>query len=358
MHLLKAAWIDAHIINPNLTEEQIGQVIHWEIWALVLVLAVASLLRFCSIEQLVDWFHKNAPVVLLLGFLAMSFGYFSFFFSDYFPPYLQPYLEARCRIVNQSDVFTAPLLFTVFTIMLFQKWQSLPPNAKRTRYLLVGLSIISSTVYSGARSIFIAQILSFAVLALLLLWLGRNRRRRDAASLILVVFVGVAAGWAIDNITGCGTFRRADAVIDLIKPDVTFEDFEKTNSIAVRVSSYGRALEAVGQRPFFGSGIASERGFASPGLHHVHNIYLSWMIWGGVVSLISGVVFLLSAALALLRRARTFGNYVLGLSVAGPFLFSQIFDSFLFWQSFLLLAMLVLTLSVALGTQEEEEREA
>ncbi len=34
------------------------------------------------------------------------------------------------------------------------------------------------------------------------------------------------------------------------------------------------------------------------------------------------------------------------------------FDLFLFGQSFLLLAMLALTLSVALGTQEEEEREA
>ncbi|MEO2138443.1 MAG: hypothetical protein ABGW68_00080, partial [Gammaproteobacteria bacterium] len=167
LHLLKAAWIDTNIINSSLTKEQIDKVIHWEIWALVLILGVASLLRFCSIKQLGDWFHRYAPVVLFVGFLAMSFGYFARFFSDYFPPYVLPYLETHCRIKNQGGtVFVAPLLFTVFAIMLFQKWQNLSVNAKRTRHILVGLAVISSTAYGGTRGIFIAQILSFSVLGL------------------------------------------------------------------------------------------------------------------------------------------------------------------------------------------------
>ena len=185
-----------------------------------------------------------------------------------------------------------------------------------------------------------------------------SRGIRDAASLILAVCIGVGVGGAFDTMTGCNFFQRAEAVTSLIKPEVSLEDFRGTNSIAVRVNSYQRALDAAAERPFFGHGIASEPGFDLTLHRHVHNIDLSWMIWGGVVSLISGIVFLLSASLALVRRRRTLGNCVLGLSVAGPFLFSQLFDSFLFWQNFLLLAMLVLTLSMALGTQEEQESRA
>ncbi|HIF96716.1 MAG TPA: O-antigen ligase domain-containing protein [Myxococcales bacterium] len=360
LHLLKAAWIDTNIINSSLTKEQIDKVIHWEIWALVLILGVASLLRFCSIKQLGDWFHRYAPVVLFVGFLAMSFGYFARFFSDYFPPYVLPYLETHCRIKNQGGtVFVAPLLFTVFAIMLFQKWQNLSVNAKRTRHILVGLAVISSTAYGGTRGIFIAQILSFSVLGLLLLWFDRGRGARDAASLVLAVCAGVAVGGAFDSIVGCGFFQRVEVMTSLMKPDLAFDDFQGIEGgIALRVNSYQRALEVFAQRPLLGHGIAAEYGVAAGGLTHVHNIYLSWMIWGGVVSLISGIVFLLSAGLALLRRRRTFGSCVLGLSVAGPFLFSQLFDSFLFFEHFLLLAMLVLTLSVALGTQEEEESRA
>jgi hypothetical protein len=216
--------------------------------------------------------------------------------------------------------------------------------------------VVSATAYGGTRGIFEAQILSFTILGLLLFWFGRShgsRGIRDAASLILAICIGVGVAGAFDTLTGCNFFQRAEAVTSLVKPEVSFDDFQKTGSIAVRVNSYQRALDAVAERPFFGHGIASEPGFDLTLHRHVHNIYLSWMIWGGVVSLISGIVFLLSASLALLRRRRSLDRFVLGLSVAGPFLFSQLFDSFLFWQNFLLLAMLVLTLSMALGAEEE-----
>jgi O-antigen ligase len=353
LHLLKAAWIDVNLINSSLTKDQIDKVIQWEMWALVLILGVASLLRFCSIKQLSDWFHRYAPAVLFLGFLAMTFGYFSLSFPDAFPASVLPHRTSRCRIENQGGIFVAPLLFTVFTIMLFAKWQSLSVGAKRMRQVLVTLSVVSATAYGGTRGIFVAQILSFTILGLLLFWFGRShgsRGIRDAASLILAICIGVGVAGAFDTLTGCNFFQRAEAVTSLVKPEVSFDDFQKTGSIRVRVNYYQRALDAVAERPFFGHGIASE--VAINPNSHVHNIYLSWMIWGGVVSLISGILFLLSAGLALLRRRRTLENCVLGLSVAGPFLFSQLFDSFLFWQHFLLLAMLVLTLSMALGAEE------
>jgi len=358
-HLLKVAWIDVNLINSSLTRDQIDKVIQWEMWALVLILGVASLLRFCSIRQLNDWFHRYAPAVLLLGFLAMTFNYFSLSFPDALPASLLPHRASRCRIENQGGVFVAPLLFTVFTIMLFSKWQSLSAGAKRMRQVLVTLSVVSATAYGGTRGIFAAQILSFSILGFLLFWFGRSqgsqrsRGSRDAASLILAIGMGVGVAGAFDTMTGCNFFRRAEAVTSLIKPEVSLEDFQKTGSIAVRVNSYEKALGAVAERPLFGHGIASEPGFDLTLHRHVHNIYLSWMIWGGVVSLISGIVFLLSASLALLQRRRSLDRFVLGLSVAGPFLFSQLFDSFLFWKNFLLLAMLVLTLSMALGAEEE-----
>lgn len=90
------------------------------------------------------------------------------------------------------------------------------------------------------------------------------------------------------------------------------------------------SLEAVRQAPLFGHGALSLRPIIEGRFHfeHNHNQYLAWLVTGGAVFLVIGLLFLstpalVSNALAPVDRA------VIILSVTGLWGIAMIFDAFL-----------------------------
>ena len=116
---------------------------------------------------------------------------------------------------------------------------------------------------------------------------------------------------------------------------------------------YAIGIEHVSKKPLFGYSIAYEPLLAAP-MNHMHNMYISWCLWGGVFSLLAGMIFLLSPTIGLFLCDKKLSACVLGLSIIGPLSVSMLFDSFLFWESFYLLTTLVICFAYSLGANEED----
>jgi hypothetical protein len=76
-------------------------------------------------------------------------------------------------------------------------------------------------------------------------------------------------------------------------------DIEVMNAGGSRAVLWQVAYSAIFEKPFFGYGFSSEtkliaEHLASSGHLHFHNQYLSWLIWGGVISLLSGLALIFS----------------------------------------------------------------
>ena len=64
---------------------------------------------------------------------------------------------------------------------------------------------------------------------------------------------------------------------------------------------YKASLIEILKAPIFGHGVAYEKIIINniQSRHiHTHNMYLTWLLWGGLISLASGMLFMFAAALA------------------------------------------------------------
>ena len=107
---------------------------------------------------------------------------------------------------------------------------------------------------------------------------------------------------------------------------------------------YKESLIEIFKAPIFGHGVAYEQIMVNkllPGHIHTHNIYLSWLIWGGLLSLTSGMLFMFAAVLSLKNKGAAIKAFIFLLPIA----VSQLFDSFLIWgdinQIFLIFSSMV-----------------
>ena len=115
-------------------------------------------------------------------------------------------------------------------------------------------------------------------------------------------------------------------------------------STSIRLTMYKESLIEVFKAPIFGHGVAYEQIMVNkllPGHIHTHNIYLSWLIWGGLLSLTSGMLFMFAAVLSLKNKGAAIKAFIFLL----PISISQLFDSFLIWgdinQIFLIFSSMV-----------------
>ena len=101
------------------------------------------------------------------------------------------------------------------------------------------------------------------------------------------------------------------------------------SSTWIRLAMYKASLIEILKAPIFGHGIAYEKIIINniQSRHiHTHNMYLTWLLWGGLISLASGMLFMFAAALA--QKKSTAIKATLFLL---PIAISQLFDSFLIW---------------------------
>ena len=213
---------------------------------------------------------------MFLGFGSLSVDYF---------------VSDGCRVSGlNNQVFFAPLAMTTLAIM----WMAIgDPRSQKTLAIsatMIAASIIASTAFAETRGIFVAQMATFGVMFVFLFITGK---RTLAVAVAVGAVGGFALGYLIDALSACDftarTVKYTQSPSEAIVSD---------GGSGPRIRMWKAALGAIVEAPLFGHGVAYEfRLTGGPRHPHVHNIYLSWLVWGGVFSFLSGMAFLLSTML-------------------------------------------------------------
>lgn len=293
-----------------------------------------------------------APAVLGTAILLLAWHYAS---------------SPECRVgLLTKDLMIPPLWLGVFTIGLFHGWARLTPAERWLRHLLVAGAFVAMTAFLGSRGGFLALCLSVPAAALLL-GAGRTigQRVRVVATLGVASALGLVLGLALDLRADCGFAQRVAAIAETITnvdaveitetvwsdrleqaapteegpapaesatppsgtaepapaestpPPAVTADAGLIAGVYIRPLLWRAGLEAIGRAPLLGYGYSNEK-FLTPGdFPHFHQQYISWLIWGGVVVLASGMVLLL-APLATFGVRRSRDGAILALAMIVP----------------------------------------
>jgi len=282
-------------------------------WAIAMLLMVLVFWRFTMIRNLQHLWRYMAPAGLIFSFLVLSIDYFTAFRGS------------ECRVSGYVfNPTVPPVFFTIFTIGSFFGWAGFTKGQRLLRYLLVVMAVIVTTAYAGARMTLLVQIFAFGLLSLILPARDTKERIQLVAVLGGLGVLGVAIGLGFDIIADCSFAKRLSLMVE-----VAGEPAEPgQNSISIRIDLAKQALALMAQNPWTGFGISAEKLIAAPE-YHIHNQYFSWMIWGGVISLISGTAYLVSPSIALLISP-TRDGLILSLAISGIIAVNSISDSLLY----------------------------
>ena len=105
---------------------------------------------------------------------------------------------------------------------------------------------------------------------------------------------------------------------------------------SIRLQMLQKGLIELEGHLFTGRGVYMEPYIAREvlgGHKHLHNNYVSWLIWGGIFVLISGLIWLISPVI-LISQQGGLNNTVFPLMIASLWSVSLLFDSFFAWNGF------------------------
>jgi len=111
---------------------------------------------------------------------------------------------------------------------------------------------------------------------------------------------------------------------------------QSDQSAGFRLGFAYQGLDALQDNLVFGPGARVEPYLAKEVLNghmHLHNNYLSWLIWGGLITLTSGLVWLF-APVVLIKKSHNFTTVIPCLMIALLWSVSLVFDSFFSWKNF------------------------
>lgn len=272
---------------------------------------------------------RGVIIGLMLSMLLLGMDYF----------YLT--IEAQCRAEGYSG---NPQWAAAFLVILVPPVYALWTRNQVMSPLLIGILVCATMVavgaFTGTRMAFYGLIATFGMFFLFHFLKGEQK---NAYQLFLAVLTGLILTVVSDRITACGFVDRivsqihfAPQIIDSIAPTVSESDLKqapempssqgesgvidagtKDTSVlptedevalqsagASRGGMWSSALESISGNIAFGSGRNSEKAIASqsvgghPAYIHVHNQYLSWLIWGGIPGLLSGLLLLIGVRVA------------------------------------------------------------
>jgi len=321
----------------------------FEMWFTSIACIVVSTVFFTTGRNSLNFVTYLIPVGVALAFTVAAFQYFG---------------SAQCRVaLFNANVFAAPLFATAFAVIHLIYFSEQQKSGDALSYFLIFMSLILSSVFAGARSIFIALVV---VIFFLLLFHFVQSRWKTAVKLVSTCIMALLASLIIESYTGCNFFLRIGNVLGFLQNSSTavyFDGLEGIqdvstgeSSMSLRLEMWQRALRLLEGNYTFGLG-AHYEAEVSPGKHpHVHNMYLSWMIWGGVISLISGLVFLVAPIIALKAVHMPFQNISLLIALPMIWMVSMLFDSFLFWKHHYYIFILISTLLYSLHSLHSNNR--
>ncbi|UWQ95288.1 O-antigen ligase family protein [Rhodobacteraceae bacterium M385] len=265
----------------------------WLIAFAVMVLIAASALTMKDVTGSVD---RLVPTAAALAFAYLTVDFLTELHGE------------QCRVAGLSSMVFVPALFaSVFALMSFSSWSVASRFGQGLRLGLVAMSIAISFGYTGSRFIALGQMVIFLFLAITLWRRSRAHGLLSAISVLGAVFVGLA--WAVmaNGLNSCGNAERLVSALEALSHFMGFSAQTGADavpptldaSVSVRVALLQAGLDAAREALWFGNGMWAEENAAAPFNHtHVHNQYLSWTIWGGIVALVSGTLFVLAPLVA------------------------------------------------------------
>lgn len=111
---------------------------------------------------------------------------------------------------------------------------------------------------------------------------------------------------------------------------------QSDRSTGLRLGFAYQGMIALQDNLFFGVGAHIEPHLAQAvlsGHMHLHNNYLSWLIWGGLITLTAGLIWLF-APVVLIKKSHNFTIAIPYLMIALLWSVSLLFDSFFSWKNF------------------------
>ncbi|QPH52267.1 O-antigen ligase family protein [Pontivivens ytuae] len=206
-----------------------------------------------------------------------------------------------CRVeaFNRNPLYP-PIWMTAIVLALFGRWIAGARREIACLYGLVFICSLSAGAFSGARTILLIQMLMFPAAAFLL---GGSDRWRHLVAIGATIAAGVTAALLLDAATGCNLGDRIGKLVEIAQ---TADLSQSGEAELGRFETWTQAIALMPEYWLQGRGFENERYIVieefGSSIHHLHNLYLSWLMGGGIAALLSGLVFLFGPPLVLLRR--------------------------------------------------------
>ena len=331
---------DPRPVNPSL-----------EYYAVAIAMLGVGIVRGLQVRHLAYLFHRLMPLLLGGCFLLLTVLMFA-------------EIRDACRVRGLAPwPFIPALLFSTLALLSLVGWERMNRRERLARIVILALSVVVSTTYTGSRGVAVAQVFVFSLFCLLNFLPSLQGKIPSCSQLLSAGFSGLALSLVLGIATGCGPVSRFASTFETLetmasrlvtsdlptREGVTGSSSEqKTNdaanhealaplvetttdeAIAHRLAMWQTSVAAIWEKPVFGHGSLYLQKLigATYGYEHNHNQYLTWLVTGGIVQLTLGLFFLaipwfVSLGLTLADRL------LLTLAVSVLWGIAMMFDSFL-----------------------------
>lgn len=161
-----------------------------------------------------------------------------------------------------------------------------------------------------------------------------NFRSRTRVVLLMASLL-MASVWAFENVSNSDANNRFTAFQSNLSNNIALARTSDGNTSA-RLLMLQKGISELEGHLFTGRGVYMEPYIAQEvlvGHKHLHNNYVSWLIWGGIFVLASGLIWLISPVI-LISHQGGLSDTVFPLMVASLWSVSLLFDSFFVWNGF------------------------
>lgn len=318
-----------------------------ELYLVATALAGMGLVRGLQIRDIFNKLDLLLPWGLLAVFLGLSYYMFTGQRFD-------------CRVWAEAAwPFIPALLFATLALLSLLAWPDIGRAGRLVRLLIVALSVVVVIGYTGSRGIAVGLGAAFFLIGLAGSSAPLKGRLPSFLSLAPAVILGIVLCALVDHLTGCNSVGRlqtifapfsmaaradglapamaAIAVAGLDIADTLNATAAKAAdmSIGYRLQIWAVALQAIAEAPLFGHGALSQVLIFEPeGFVHAHNQFLTWLVTGGIVGLLVGLVFL-CAPYWITRHMRPEHRVVILSATTILWAVSMMFDSFFHMDFFL-----------------------
>lgn len=298
-----------------------------------------------------------------------------------------------CRILGRTFLpFTPALFFSSITLLSFVGWSRLKPFERFYRYTLIPQSTLVVLAYTGSRGVALAFAICLGTLFFFtLVWRGNSDQPKPMLILVSGI-MGLLLCALVELTTGCPAFMRVFGIFDALgllipssapvaevslipsasanalftlvsnasaetgQSNLSLAATTTYSNIFLRLHFWQLGWEAFMAAPWTGYGIFYEQAllFKEYGHTHVHNQYLSWLIWGGFPALCLGLAFLFAIVPFALRAAK-FDALMIILATSVIMALSNFVDSYLRMDTYAFMHIILALLGLGIATQFEKE---